>query len=395
SKPCPAPPRPAAPLKLRGWDDAAVAEVRHEAPPRPAHAPAVGRRQGGAAHALWAGAARGCGGGGECAAWRGRARRGLVAPGASRSPGWTRRLGGGRWGAQCSPAARGAGDGTEDAGRATAAGGGARGGGAAGPGSGLDVRGLSGNREEDAGAMPCLLILQMACETECRPLGVFKCQLCALIAPYSYVGQKPPDTQSVILLEESYVMKDPFTSDKDRFLILGSRCSLCSRLVCVGPVGEPSRGRNCALLGICGVPGSMLGTCFTGMQYILFQEILPPLCPEEHRCFPSGNSAGLGEKESSIKEACQPAQFSDMRAAGCQIHSSTLHGTPGPAGPLDGAELGAAWPCLVCGQLGAGSVAQGSWGPACSSNRAGSHTEKAPQRQTSDQTSCKPSRAAP
>ncbi|XP_008701105.1 cysteine-rich DPF motif domain-containing protein 1 isoform X2 [Ursus americanus] len=37
------------------------------------------------------------------------------------------------------------------------------------------------------------------------------------------------------LLEESYVMKDPFTSDKDRFLVLGSKCSLCSRLVCVGP----------------------------------------------------------------------------------------------------------------------------------------------------------------
>ncbi|XP_039719109.1 cysteine-rich DPF motif domain-containing protein 1 isoform X2 [Pteropus medius] len=75
----------------------------------------------------------------------------------------------------------------------------------------------------------------MACESEHRPLGVFECQLCALTAPYSYVGQKPPNTQSVILLEESYVMKDPFTSDKDRFLILGSRCSVCSRLVCVGP----------------------------------------------------------------------------------------------------------------------------------------------------------------
>uniref|UniRef100_G1QAI5 Cysteine-rich DPF motif domain-containing protein 1 n=2 Tax=Myotis lucifugus TaxID=59463 RepID=G1QAI5_MYOLU len=37
------------------------------------------------------------------------------------------------------------------------------------------------------------------------------------------------------LLEESYVMKDPFTPDKDRFLILGSRCSVCGRLVCVGP----------------------------------------------------------------------------------------------------------------------------------------------------------------
>nr|KAF6367894.1 cysteine rich DPF motif domain containing 1 [Myotis myotis] len=68
----------------------------------------------------------------------------------------------------------------------------------------------------------------MTCEAEHRPLGVFECQLCALAAPYSYVGQKPPDTQSVILLEESYVMKDPFTPDKDRFLILGSRNAVCS-----------------------------------------------------------------------------------------------------------------------------------------------------------------------
>ncbi|XP_070309612.1 cysteine-rich DPF motif domain-containing protein 1 isoform X3 [Odocoileus virginianus] len=78
---------------------------------------------------------------------------------------------------------------------------------------------------------------EMACETERNPLGVFKCQLCALTAPYSYKGQQPPDSQSVILLEESYVMRDPFTPDKGRFLIVGSRCSVCSKLVCVDPVG--------------------------------------------------------------------------------------------------------------------------------------------------------------
>ncbi|XP_020757758.2 cysteine-rich DPF motif domain-containing protein 1 isoform X1 [Odocoileus virginianus] len=76
---------------------------------------------------------------------------------------------------------------------------------------------------------------EMACETERNPLGVFKCQLCALTAPYSYKGQQPPDSQSVILLEESYVMRDPFTPDKGRFLIVGSRCSVCSKLVCVDP----------------------------------------------------------------------------------------------------------------------------------------------------------------
>ncbi|XP_069909154.1 cysteine-rich DPF motif domain-containing protein 1 [Oryctolagus cuniculus] len=77
--------------------------------------------------------------------------------------------------------------------------------------------------------------VSMAGEAEHHALGVFECQLCALTAPYSYVGQKPPNTQSVVLLEESYVMKDPFSSDKATFLVLGSRCSLCSRLVCVGP----------------------------------------------------------------------------------------------------------------------------------------------------------------
>ncbi|NXD16854.1 CDPF1 protein, partial [Nothocercus nigrocapillus] len=69
---------------------------------------------------------------------------------------------------------------------------------------------------------------------EVQPKGEFKCQLCDLTAPYTYYGQNPPNTCSIVLLEESYVMKDPFTPDNDTFLILGSHCSLCSRLVCVG-----------------------------------------------------------------------------------------------------------------------------------------------------------------
>lgn len=48
------------------------------------------------------------------------------------------------------------------------------------------------------GDVPHLLALQMACETERTPLGVFKCQLCALTAPYSYQGRQPPDSQSVV-----------------------------------------------------------------------------------------------------------------------------------------------------------------------------------------------------
>ncbi|KAJ7329440.1 hypothetical protein JRQ81_015614 [Phrynocephalus forsythii] len=64
--------------------------------------------------------------------------------------------------------------------------------------------------------------------------STFECELCGLTAPYSYYGQKPPNPYSVALLEKSYVMKDPFTPDKDKFLILGSHCSLCCKHVCVG-----------------------------------------------------------------------------------------------------------------------------------------------------------------
>ncbi|XP_068134319.1 cysteine-rich DPF motif domain-containing protein 1 isoform X2 [Hyperolius riggenbachi] len=64
--------------------------------------------------------------------------------------------------------------------------------------------------------------------------GIFECGLCGLSVPYTYFGQKPPSTQSVILLEECFIMMDPFTPDKDKFLVLGSPCSVCKRTVCVG-----------------------------------------------------------------------------------------------------------------------------------------------------------------
>ncbi|KAM4676944.1 cysteine-rich DPF motif domain-containing protein 1 [Discoglossus pictus] len=74
----------------------------------------------------------------------------------------------------------------------------------------------------------------MEFEESHQPKGIFECHLCKLSIPYTYFGQKPPNTHSVILLEECFVMKDPFTPDKEKFLILGSPCSLCERVVCVG-----------------------------------------------------------------------------------------------------------------------------------------------------------------
>lgn len=44
---------------------------------------------------------------------------------------------------------------------------------------------------------------------------------------------------SVRLLEECFVTKDPFTPDKEKFLVLGSTCNLCGMRVCVGSVRRP------------------------------------------------------------------------------------------------------------------------------------------------------------
>nr|XP_033808891.1 cysteine-rich DPF motif domain-containing protein 1 isoform X2 [Geotrypetes seraphini]XP_033808892.1 cysteine-rich DPF motif domain-containing protein 1 isoform X2 [Geotrypetes seraphini]XP_033808893.1 cysteine-rich DPF motif domain-containing protein 1 isoform X2 [Geotrypetes seraphini] len=79
------------------------------------------------------------------------------------------------------------------------------------------------------------LLRNMESSTDAPMKGVFECKLCRLTAPYSYYGQKPPNTHSVVLLEECYIIKDPFTPTKDKFLILGSQCSLCKILVCIGP----------------------------------------------------------------------------------------------------------------------------------------------------------------
>ncbi|XP_032077910.1 cysteine-rich DPF motif domain-containing protein 1 isoform X1 [Thamnophis elegans] len=70
---------------------------------------------------------------------------------------------------------------------------------------------------------------------ESARMETFECELCGLSAPFSYYGHKPPNAYSVTLLEDCYVMNDPFTPDKDRFLILGARCSRCHKRVCAGP----------------------------------------------------------------------------------------------------------------------------------------------------------------
>ncbi|XP_054609432.1 cysteine-rich DPF motif domain-containing protein 1 [Dunckerocampus dactyliophorus] len=65
-------------------------------------------------------------------------------------------------------------------------------------------------------------------------VNTFTCQFCGLSCPFTCYGQKPPNTRAIVLLEESFVTKDPFSPDKEKFLVLGSKCSLCNATVCVG-----------------------------------------------------------------------------------------------------------------------------------------------------------------
>ncbi|NXC59385.1 CDPF1 protein, partial [Aleadryas rufinucha] len=68
---------------------------------------------------------------------------------------------------------------------------------------------------------------------EVQTPGEFECELCELPDPYTYYGRMPPNSHSIVLLEEACVVKYPFTPDKDKFFIVGSHCSLCCRAVCI------------------------------------------------------------------------------------------------------------------------------------------------------------------
>lgn len=56
-----------------------------------------------------------------------------------------------------------------------------------------------------------------------------------------------------------------------------------------------------------GIAESSPPLSLTGLQPVLLQEGLPPLCSGEHRCFPSGNPAGCGEEKGCQQEALQPS----------------------------------------------------------------------------------------
>lgn len=66
-----------------------------------------------------------------------------------------------------------------------------------------------------------------------EPKKYFQCNKCQLREQYDYFGFEPPFLKKCKLLEEAYVIEDPFTAPKqNEILILGSHCIKCQKTVC-------------------------------------------------------------------------------------------------------------------------------------------------------------------
>ncbi|XP_055851976.1 cysteine-rich DPF motif domain-containing protein 1 [Episyrphus balteatus] len=67
----------------------------------------------------------------------------------------------------------------------------------------------------------------------------FCCSSCGMNEMVHYKGTEPPFVLGVKLMEENYIMRDPFQQHPPRwrkkpefFICLGAHCCLCDRLVC-------------------------------------------------------------------------------------------------------------------------------------------------------------------
>lgn len=64
----------------------------------------------------------------------------------------------------------------------------------------------------------------------------FECADCGLNEEYNYFGKSPPFCRGIKFIEESYVVRDPFSAyssaNNANFLLLGSNCTVCCRMTC-------------------------------------------------------------------------------------------------------------------------------------------------------------------
>lgn len=64
-------------------------------------------------------------------------------------------------------------------------------------------------------------------------MGEFQCDLCNFSVRFDYLGCSPPFSESIVLMEKAYVLKNPF-NPHDSHLTIGGHCSVCGAMVCLG-----------------------------------------------------------------------------------------------------------------------------------------------------------------
>ncbi|CAD6994960.1 unnamed protein product [Ceratitis capitata] len=69
----------------------------------------------------------------------------------------------------------------------------------------------------------------------------FQCGICDMTESVHYYGKRPPFLYGLQLLEDSFVMRDPFQPPPLRwkpkseyFVVIGAKCSVCQKIVCKG-----------------------------------------------------------------------------------------------------------------------------------------------------------------
>ncbi|KAK7868148.1 hypothetical protein R5R35_003024 [Gryllus longicercus] len=65
--------------------------------------------------------------------------------------------------------------------------------------------------------------------------GTFTCYRCGLSEHYDFKGKKTPYSRWIELNEDGYIMQDPFSTNRNDFLLLGSDCSVCEKTICQSP----------------------------------------------------------------------------------------------------------------------------------------------------------------
>lgn len=66
-----------------------------------------------------------------------------------------------------------------------------------------------------------------------KEIQYFQCTSCNFREKFDYFGREPPFLKNYKLLEDAYVIEDPFLAAKQgRIIILGSYCIQCTRMVC-------------------------------------------------------------------------------------------------------------------------------------------------------------------